>query len=45
VRFDANQRFNGGVIDRPNWRPISKFEGQGIKKGHAVTDLKYKKIK
>jgi tRNA (guanine-N7-)-methyltransferase len=45
VRFDDNKRFNGGVIARPDWRPISKFEGQGLKKGHAVTDLKYKKIK
>jgi tRNA (guanine-N7-)-methyltransferase len=45
VRFDANQLFSGGVIDRPDWRPISKFEGQGLKKSHAVTDLKYKKVK
>jgi len=45
VRFDDNKRFNGGVIARPDWRPISKFEGQGLKKGHAVTDLKYKKFK
>ena len=45
VRFDANPRFSGGVIARPDWRPISKFEGQGLKKGHAVTDLKYKKVK
>jgi tRNA (guanine-N7-)-methyltransferase len=44
-RFDGNQRFSGGVIQRPDWRPISKFEGQGLKKGHAVTDLKYEKIK
>jgi tRNA (guanine-N7-)-methyltransferase len=45
VRFDGNQRFSGGVIQRPEWRPVSKFEGQGLKKGHAVTDLKYEKIK
>jgi tRNA (guanine-N7-)-methyltransferase len=45
ARFDANKRFSGGVIARPDWRPISKFEGQGLKKGHAVTDLKYKKVK
>jgi len=45
ARFDRNQRFSGGVIKRPDWRPISKFEGQALKKAHTVTDLKYKKLK
>ena len=31
----------GGVIDRPDWRPLTKFEGQGVTKGHVVTDLFY----
>ena len=39
--FAASDLFTGGVIDRPEWRPISKFEGQGIRKGHIVTDMKY----
>ncbi|MEI7550620.1 MAG: tRNA (guanosine(46)-N7)-methyltransferase TrmB [Actinomycetes bacterium] len=34
-------RFVGGVIDRPEWRPLTKFEGQGVRKGHVVTDLYY----
>lgn len=33
--------FVGGVIDRPAWRPLTKFEGQGVRKGHVVTDLYY----
>jgi len=36
-----DQRYVGGVIDRPEWRPLTKFEGQGVRKGHVVTDLYY----
>ena len=39
--FAASSLFTGGKIDRPEWRPLTKFEGQGIGKGHVVTDLKY----
>jgi tRNA (guanine-N7-)-methyltransferase len=31
------------VVDRPDWRVLSKFEGQGLKKGHQVTDFRYVK--
>jgi len=41
VRFDANSSFTGGVVARPSWRVLSKFEGQGLKKGHSVTDFRY----
>jgi tRNA (guanine-N7-)-methyltransferase len=40
-KFEESHLFAGGQIDRPNFRPVSKFEGQGIRKGHRVTDLKY----
>ena len=39
--FAASPLFDGGKIERPEWRPLTKFEGQGIRKGHVVTDLKY----
>jgi len=39
--FTQSPLFRGGVIERPEWRPVTKFEGQGIRKGHKVTDLKY----
>lgn len=39
--FGESELFAGGVIDRPEWRPVSKFEGQGLRKGHIVTDMKY----
>ena len=40
-RFDANPSFTGGIVARPSWRVLSKFEGQGLKKGHSVTDFRY----
>ncbi|MFM2364925.1 MAG: hypothetical protein RLY79_594 [Actinomycetota bacterium] len=35
--------FRGGVIDRPDSRPLTRFEGQGITKDHAVNDFMYYK--
>jgi len=29
---------------RPVWRPLTKFEQRGLKLGHAVHDLVFKKI-
>ena len=43
VRFDQSDTFSGGVVERPSWRVLSKFEGQGLRKGHQVTDFKYLK--
>ena len=44
VRFDANPSFTGGITPRPDWRVLSKFEGQGLRKGHHVTDFRYVKL-
>ncbi len=35
--------FKGGEIEKPEFRPLTKFESQGIRKGHKVTDLWYVK--
>ena len=43
-RFDRSTLFAGGVVERPAWRPLTRFEGQGIRKNHEVTDLIYRKI-
>ncbi len=32
-----------GYVERPSYRPITKFETRGIKLGHGVWDLVYKK--
>ena len=36
--------FTGGVIEKPEWRPVTRFEGQGIDKDHAVNDMMYTKV-
>ena len=41
--FAASPLFSGGVVERPDWRPVTRFEGQGITKDHQVTDLRYTK--
>ena len=28
-----------GYAERPDWRPLTKFENRGIKLGHGVWDL------
>ena len=44
ARFTISTRFKGGVVERPSWRVLSKFEGQGLKKGHTVTDFRYERV-
>ena len=41
--FAASTLFTGGVIEKPEWRPVTRFEGQGIDKDHAVNDMMYLK--
>ena len=41
IVFSTSDQFSGGVIDKPDWRPVTRFEGQGIDKDHRVTDLLY----
>lgn len=35
-------QFSGGVIARPETRPLTRFEGQGITKDHRVTDFLFR---
>jgi tRNA (guanine-N7-)-methyltransferase len=42
--FAGSTLFAGGVIDKPEWRPVTRFEGQGIDKDHAVNDMMYTKV-
>jgi tRNA (guanine-N7-)-methyltransferase len=39
--FAGSTLFTGGVIDKPEWRPVTRFEGQGIDKDYAVNDMMY----
>jgi tRNA (guanine-N7-)-methyltransferase len=37
----AEPRLTGGVIPRPDWRPLTRFEQRGLDAGRAATDLLY----
>lgn len=39
--FAASTLFTGEKVDRPEWRPVTRFEGQGITKDHQVNDFRY----
>ena len=41
--FAGSTLFTGGVIEKPEWRPVTRFEGQGIDKDHGVNDMMYLK--
>ena len=41
--FSQTKLFTGGVTERPDWRPLTRFEGQGISKDHAVNDFRFLK--
>jgi tRNA (guanine-N7-)-methyltransferase len=41
ANFSASKKFSGGVIERPKWRPLTKFENKGLGKDHLVSDLQY----
>ncbi|MFJ4013271.1 tRNA (guanosine(46)-N7)-methyltransferase TrmB [Streptomyces sp. NPDC090026] len=35
----------GGYAPRPSFRPLTRFEGQGLDKGHLVHDLLFRRIR
>ena len=39
--FADSPLFTGGKVERPEWRPLTRFEGQGITKDHQVNDFRY----
>ena len=42
--FAQVPEYQGGEVERPSWRPVTRFEGQGLDKDHRVTDMRYVKI-
>lgn len=38
-----NTRADGGYAPRPAFRPLTRFEGQGLDKGHVVHDLLFRR--
>lgn len=41
--FAALPNLEGGVVPKPDHRPTTRFEAQGLRKGHLVADLRYTK--
>ncbi|MFF9200605.1 tRNA (guanosine(46)-N7)-methyltransferase TrmB [Streptomyces sp. NPDC014986] len=39
-----NTRADGGFAPRPAFRPLTRFEGQGLEKGHVVNDLLFRRV-
>ncbi|MFQ6148051.1 tRNA (guanosine(46)-N7)-methyltransferase TrmB [Streptomyces seoulensis] len=39
-----NTRADGGFAPRPDFRPLTRFEGQGLEKGHVVNDLLFRRV-
>ena len=37
-------RLRGGRVDRPTWRPVTRFEQRGLREGRSATDLVYERI-
>jgi tRNA (guanine-N7-)-methyltransferase len=35
---------NGGYAQKPDYRPLTKFENRGLKLGHGVWDVVFKRI-
>ncbi|BAU84847.1 tRNA (guanine-N(7)-)-methyltransferase [Streptomyces laurentii] len=39
-----NTQADGGYAPRPGFRPLTRFEGQGLDKGHVVHDLLFHRV-
>ncbi|MEV0126642.1 tRNA (guanosine(46)-N7)-methyltransferase TrmB [Streptomyces sp. NPDC050703] len=39
-----NTQPDGGYAPRPDFRPHTRFEGQGLRKGHVVHDLLFRRV-
>ena len=41
---DAEPQLEGGVIDRPDWRPLTRFEQRGLDEARDSVDLLYRRV-
>ena len=40
--FAADPRWHGGVIERPTWRPVTRYERRALSAGRPIVDLLYR---
>lgn len=41
---DEHAGLAGGVVDRPAWRPTTRYERKGLAAGRRITDLLYRRV-
>lgn len=41
----AEPRVIGGVVPRPSWRPVTRYEWRALLTGRAATDLVYRRVR
>jgi tRNA (guanine-N7-)-methyltransferase len=46
--LDAHRDFvnaapGGGAVEKPSWRPVTKYEKRGERLGHGVFDLVFRR--
>ena len=42
--LDASPAWTGGVIERPGYRPVTKYESIALEAGRPITDLMYTRV-
>jgi tRNA (guanine-N7-)-methyltransferase len=42
--LDAEETLAGGVVERWEERPVTRFERKGIAAGRSITDLCYRRV-
>lgn len=42
--LDHHPQWAGGVVMRPPWRPVTRFEQTALDQGRGITDLRYMRI-
>ena len=42
--FDEHRGWIGGVIERPPWRPVTRYERRALHDGRSITDLVFRTV-
>lgn len=42
--FESDAAWIGGVIERPDWRPETKYERRALREGRHIADLEYRTV-
>jgi tRNA (guanine-N7-)-methyltransferase len=42
--FALNENWEGGVFERPSWRPVTHFEKRAIREDRPIVDMWFTRI-